>query len=255
MELLAMAFDSTCSFDFKRCLFKFEGREFALHSGDDNYCEVVQTILQDSSERDSAFGMINRFLHRYGWENGCSFQFRNIVSQWFSKTDLGLLEISPILRARRHYHNVAVTFDHVAAPSSHAVDVALSLYNDARYSTDFFYRFLCYWKILSIPDDHRSRKPAEWINNLIASDTERPSTSSLEELLAKKIDVGEFFQAKCRNAIAHIERRPTVLPFRWDDYRQIENACFAIEPFVVYFIQRELHVPKHPDQVEVVRTT
>jgi hypothetical protein len=47
MELLTYAFDSTCTFPFERCLFKFDGREFVLISGTEENSIIGVTLLKE----------------------------------------------------------------------------------------------------------------------------------------------------------------------------------------------------------------
>jgi len=251
MELWAYAFDSTCIFPFERCLFRYEGREFVLYSGNDEQCEVIQTIINHPNERDKVFQIIQKFLFCYGWDNHCYFHFTADAGMGLPKP-IDLLEREPI-RVKRKYRNLLVNFEYIISPATRELEVALSLYNDAKYTPDQFYAFICYWKILEIPYSGRTLKPVDWINDVIKKGCNIYITDYIRDLISKNRDIGKFFKEKCRNAIAHIERRPTVVSFNADDYRQIASACSGIEPFTTYFIRNELGTPKYSDRIEVIK--
>jgi hypothetical protein len=154
---------------------------------------------------------------------------------------------------RRNYRNLLVGFDFIISPKTYEQQVALSLYNDAQYSANLFYEFVCFWKILEIPYANRTLKASEWINDIIKKRPKIHFTNYIVDLISKGENVGEYFREKCRNAIFHITRKPTVVSFKAQDYGQIGYACAGIEPFVRYFIKKELHLPRQYDGIEVLK--
>lgn len=252
MELLTYAFDSTCTFPFERCLFKFDGREFVLISGTEEYCEVLTTIIDNSKERDMIFNTIQKFLFCFGWANSCKFNYRDYIAEGISKP-VNLFKRRRTSYVRRNYRNLLVGFDFIISPITYEQQVALSLYNDAQYSANPFYKFVCLWKILEIPYANRILKASEWVNDIIKKRPKMHITDYIVDLVSKGENVGNYFKEKCRNAIFHITRKPTVVSFNAQDYEQIGYACAGIEPFVRYFIKKELHLPKQYDGIEVLK--
>lgn len=251
MELLSYAFDSTCTFNFRKCVFKFENREFAMVPGDTYTCDVVHTIAKNSTERDAIFQLIHRFLYRYGWANRCSFHFAGHVAQGISQQS-SLNDIKFTFIINRKYRNLLVNFDRIVPPVAPELELALSLFNDANYTNDLFYRFLCFWKILQINLPGRRKLPAhKWIDDRF-SDGTVSLPGYLHDLVPSGTSLGEFLKDECRNAIAHITREPTVLSYKASDCEKIGRACTAIEPFVEYFIRRALDMPEHHDNIEVL---
>jgi hypothetical protein len=251
MELLTYAFNSTCTFPFERCLFKFNGREFVLISGTEEYCEVLVTIIDNPDERDVIFNTIQKFLFCFGWANDCKFNYRGYIAEGISKP-VNLFKRRKTFYMRRYYRNFLVGFDFTISPTTYEQQVALSLYNDAQYSVNLFYEFVCSWKILEIPYANRTLKASEWVNDIIKKRSNIHITNYIADLISKGENVGKYFGEKCRNAIFHITREPTVVSFKARDYKQIGYACAGIEPFVRYFIKKELHLPKQYDGIEVL---
>ncbi len=251
MELLTYAFDSSCTFPFKRCLFKFDGREFVLISGTEEYCEVLTIIIDNSKERDKIFNTIQKFLFCFGWANDCKFNYRGYLAEGISKS-VNLFKRRRTFYMRRNYRNFLVSFDFTISPTTYEQQVALSLYNDAQYSANLFYEFVCLWKILELPYANRTLKANEWVNDIIKKRPKIQITDYVADLISKGENVGKYFREECRNAIFHITREPTVVSFKARDYKQIGYACAGIEPFVRYFIKKELHLPKQYDGIEVL---
>lgn len=166
MEVLSYAFNSKCTFPFERCLFKFEGREFALISGNEEYCEVIQTIIDNPKERSEVFEAIHKFLFRFGWANNCSFNYRGHIAEGLAKP-IDIFKRRRVLYIKRHYRNLLVDLAHLISPTTFEQEVALSLYNDAQYSANPFYAFVCYWKILELPFATRTLKAEDWVNDII----------------------------------------------------------------------------------------
>lgn len=252
MRLLSFTFDSRCNFSFKKCLFKFEGRELAFHVGDDKYCEVIQTFAEDNEDEDLIFKQINKFLFCFAYENYCSFHYRGSCARGWNQT-IDLLEIPPFYREQRIYRNFSVDFTHVKEASSNELEIALSLYNEAMYTYNQFYKFICLWKILEINYSGRTKKAEEWINEVIASNQNILIEDFIKELINKNKDVGKTLKENYRNAIYHIERPPKIYNFVRKNFIEVNKAYRAIDPFVKFFIKNELKLPIHATRLEIIK--
>lgn len=252
MKLLSFAFDSRCKFNYKKYLFKFEDRELVLLVGDDKHCEVIQTFAQDNEDEDLIFMQINKFLFCFAYENFCSFHYRGSCARgWNGTRDLLLIE--PIYLEERTYRNFVVDFSHIKEASSKELEIALSLYNEAMFTYNQFYKFICLWKILEINYSGRSKKAEDWINDIISSNKNILIEDLIKDLISKNKDVGKTLKENYRNAIYHIERPPKIYNFVRKNFIEVNKACRAIEPFVRIFIKNELKLPIHGTKLEVIK--
>jgi len=165
MELLTYAFDSTCTFPFKKCLFRYENREFVIIQGSDTECDNIKTIINDQSERDVVFEIIHKFLYKFGWANGCSFNYRGHYALGLSHP-VDLLAYKGNYIVNRIYRNFLVKFNTILPSISSDLEIALSIYNEAKFTKNLFYQFLCFWKILEIPYQTRSLNAVAWVNEI-----------------------------------------------------------------------------------------
>lgn len=193
MWLYAYAFDSTCKFQVERCLFRFQGREFAFYSGNKKKCEVFQTIVDSPKEKNEVFQIIHKFVFCYGWANHCAFQFRHSEGRYLRRP-IDLLTTKPMLVAERGACQFMLTnFEYIMLPATPGLELALSLYNDAEYTIDYFYKFICYWKILEIPYLGRKFAAVGWINHVIKKGYNIHLTDYIRDLISKNVNIGKFF--------------------------------------------------------------
>lgn len=243
--LFAYAFNSNCKFGFKKALFKYQNREFVFWVGDEVHCEVIQTFIE-YPEKEHVFNMINDFLHRFGYINKSGFEFRGAFSQTTnSKT---LIDAPLIVHAERAPKKLRVEFTHFSdGLASLEVKQALSLLNDAEYSINPWFKFLCYWKIISL------RKEAHtWIS---ANVDRFRGLSFYNNLLSQGVDIVKFFSDQCRNAVTHVNRagNKELYSYSLEDYHHIQGACFSIEPFVKAYINEVLYEGQRRVPIEISR--
>jgi hypothetical protein len=251
MELLSFAFDSRCKFRFSKCRFEFEETEFVLYAGDADNCEVIQVIINDESERERIYQVINKFLNDYGWANYCSFDYRGFCG-FGLKGRIDLMKIEPRFIVPRNDRNLIVNFDTFIYTPTNELDVALSLYNEAKFTQNIFYRFLCFWKILSIQNPNRPKENASDFINKVIEEKKIYLDKFIEDLLKKRVNIGKHLYENFRCAIVHITRSPIKLSNNSDDYREVSGACNLIEHFVRYFIKEELGLPRHHTKINVL---
>lgn len=251
MELISYAFDSRCQFKFKKCKFKFEGLEFVLYPGDTNNCEVIQVIIEDSSKREETYQSINRFLNSFGWINNCSFEYKGYCAFGQGK-EIDLMKIGPRFSAPRNDRSLVVNFKSIVMITSNELEVALSLYNEAKFTQNVFYKFFSFWKILDIKYPNRPTNNATDFINQMIREGKVYLDRFITDLLSKKIDVGKHLYNNFRCAIAHITREQVKLSLDEEDFREVSGACNSIEHFVKFFIESELKLTKHCDNINVL---
>lgn len=167
MKLLTYAFDSNCKFFFKKCLFKYEKREFLFRVGDDRYCEQIQTIADNNEDESKIFKSVIRFSNCFAWSNHCSLYFRGSSAKGLNRR-IDLIKIKDLHKFPRNFGRIGCHFKTTIEPKTQEQELALSLHNEAKSSNNIFYRFLCYWKILEINYKGRGKKTTgDWINEII----------------------------------------------------------------------------------------
>ena len=247
MMIMSYGFDSdSCRFDFKRCLFEFKGREFMLYSGDMRNCDSFDTVVQDDADADKAFELIHEFLYLFGWTNGCAFHFVGASGFGPGNRDVMLKRTAPVFRCPRGFWYNRTNMLIMADPNcSEDFIKAMSLYNDALYCNDNFYRFLCLYKILDLPVNGQTRNPVDWIDSNLQCYTPNVHT---QKWIPHNKDLSSFLQDECRNAISHIHRKDpnksSVISYSAKDYEKISLACSIIMPFVRWLVEKEIGVPQ-----------
>lgn len=255
--LTAFAFSSTGVFqNFKKCLFKYNNREYVLHAGTPEYCDVIQTYITHNDEYNEIFTDLNQFLHNFGWFNQCGFQYKIDAGQGSKHTN-DLYQRNSILQAKRSCAiNLAANFEYISNPSTPETTIALSLYNDAQVSNNYFYEFLCLFKILEIDYPNKNNLYAsQWINQTLINQPSLIYHDFIKDMVVKKEDVGTYFYKECRTTIAHINNRnnESLLSFKLEDYQKIRIACNSIDPFVRYFIHNVLGLSSNASKIEILQ--
>ena len=132
------------------------------------------------------------------------------------------------------------------------LEIALSLYNEAMFTKNVFYRFFSFWKILEIKYPTRSTKnAAEYINQMI-NERKVYLDTFIANLISRGIDVGNHLYSDFRCAIAHITREPVKLAMDEDSFREVSGACNSIQHFVKFFIKNELGLPVQNINIKIL---
>lgn len=245
MMLMSYGFDSNnCYFKFKRCLFEYKGREFMLYPGNMRECDSFDTLVLNDEDADKAFELLHEFLYLFGWANQCAFHFVGGAGIGTADYALMMRRTGPAYRCPRGFWNSQVHMLLMADPKcSEDFIKAISLYNDAQYNNDIFYRFFTLFKILDLPVNGLKRDPAVWINANLQCFSPNQFT---DKVLHSGQNLGLFLQDGCRNAIAHIHRKDisksSVISYSSKDYEKISIACSILMPFVRWFIEKEIRI-------------
>lgn len=247
MQIFSLVFDEgSCALDFHRCLFEYKGREFMIYPGNNERYMSIDTVIQDDNDGDVVFELIHEFLYLFGWRNKCYFHFLDACSSSGNR-ELLLQRKDPVFWwPRRFIHKT--DFDFISSlDASEKFKQAVSLYNDAFYTNDIFYRFFCLYKILDIPISKNPRGPEDWINNNIKKISFNNNCRVLA-FINSKSNLGEFMRDECRNALSHIHRsdflKKSILPYRACDFESICYANTVLKELVIFFIENEIGEPK-----------
>jgi len=253
MELYAIAFDFNCHFNFSKALVRYNDYEFVFHNGKTDKVDVIETILSNSDERDKfAQTAIDFCLSLVAKNIFCSFSYIAEFAMGLKKS-LDLLNKKPSIRISRNDRSSILDINSIKKLETDSQKIVSSLLNDADYNNNPFFKFLCYWKILEVPINSKTRRAERWINDIINSNPDIISNNKdIKQKHNSGVDIGRYFKEQNRNAIAHISRPPYLSSHNYQHFRQVSKACNEIYDFVNYFVQNEIFWKKGLKKTEIL---
>ena len=123
---------------------------------------------------------------------------------------------------------------------------ALILFRDALSSNHDYLSFLLLWQILEIARND----PIGWINKTYRRNKSRIALSKdyYERLPLQGKSLGHYLYDDCRNAIAHIKRKPGKVKLRLDtteDQHRIAVSTHVLEEFSRFYIHSKFKLNKN----------
>jgi len=252
VEIYAMAFNFNCRFEFSKALINYNSYEFVLHNGGIAKVDVIETILNNDNEReqfsqtaiDFCLSLVSKnLLHSFIYISDFAIGIREKIN---------LIEREPSIRVPRS-ENTSISIDFIRKLKSNEQKIISSLLNDAHYSNNPFFKFLCYWKILEVPIKSKSRNAEKWINDLIINNPSIiRSNDKLYDMYKSGVNIGYYFREQCRNAISHISKPPYLTSNNFKHFMQVTRACSFIFIFVKYFIMHEIFWERYQQKVNIL---
>lgn len=245
--LMHIAFDNSNRLDRNVYYFKYKGIKFKLIQNSQKYKDVLLTILPEPNDQEEKiFKIASEYLSALSWQNGamvvitysggagrreitlrkakCSmFDFREIPRGYRSGKDYSILVIPKTENDRQRK--------------------ALALFRQAFSNLNPYFSFLFYWHVLAVGGS----KPSKWIDASFEKKKVHVGKEDLTRLHVGKRTLGEYLYEDCRNAIAHIERRPGRKELKIDDLKDLERIHIStsiIEEFARSYIKNELGLNK-----------
>ncbi len=207
-----ICFDNDKRLRQKQYLFEYCGVRFKLvQENPRKWADHLLTVIPryDITHRESAFSVASQFLAALSWEN------RARVAVW----EAGGWSLSgdiPLSKARpRTFTRPNVPFGGDVTPyelsripkvETDSERIALTLFREARASNNIYLSFLFFWQILEIMGD----KPEKLIERAYRRDRQRLMLHSddLAALPLQGRSLSNYLRDDCRDAIAHINRKP-----------------------------------------------
>ncbi|MFQ5714549.1 MAG: methylamine utilization protein MauJ [Candidatus Scalinduaceae bacterium] len=253
MFLYSMAFDFNCKFEFSKACISHKGCEFILHNGGDNYADVIETILDKYEDRDSFSQVAFNFCLSFVACNSCNFAYLDSCAMSLHEK-IDIFDKNPFIKIPRNSRSVLVPLNYIKKVDTEEQSLVSSLFNDATSSNNPFFKFLCYWKILEIPINSKSRKATDWIDSTVKTNPELvESSKELKEEYDKGINIGKYFKDNYRDAVAHIARPPHLSSHNFNDYKKVTEACDSLNPFIIHFMQNEITWEKGLSKVNIIK--
>ena len=237
-----------------RNTYYFEYREirFKLIQNDcRKWCDVLATIiphLGDVVAENNVYSIASEFLCALSWENSSRVTIQNLGGR-------GCQDNQTLRKAKCQFF----VFPLIAFPGYHVGHnisslpqietdeqrTALLLYRDASSSNHNYLAFLFYWQILEVG----GTDAIGWVDKIIKA---RPpqlklSHHDIQNLPTGTLSVGNYLYDDCRNAIAHIRRRPGKRKLLLDsasDTARIAISTRIVKALAEFYIENELGLTK-----------
>ncbi len=256
--LLEISFDNSCRLSRRRYLFEYKGVRFKLVQEHDprRWADHLLTVLPDGdmAANEKAFAVACEFVSALGWEHEASVSVwesggRGWIDSWpVSKAEPG---VRTFPRAQYPGNTIGCHLSRLPHVKNEEQRVALALFREATASNSSYLSFLFYWHVLGVAGGD----PVGFVNKTYR----KPPTGFfiephyIERLALGSRSLGNYLLDDCRNAIAHIRRRPGKKALDLD--RHVERSRLAISVWVIkafarHYIRERLGLK---EQVHLVR--
>lgn len=260
--LWTFSFNSPCNFVDAEYIFEFEGVKYRLIRGTEDESDKLLTISDDSSQKgtDECFERTMRLLDYLSWDLPSGIQFLGGTG-YGMKENIKLENAYAVGFRRRNLRYILTPgFTEIPDVKNDTQKFALSLWNEAKVSASPFLAFINYWKIIElIPQGVKSKGSAKsraikWINGLPINRIN--GLSELKKILTTrrtKKTIGDYLYGECRNAIAHVTRKPTLKPSNVESLKQISKPKEVMRAIAKYYIEKELKL-EYSTPLKIIKT-
>lgn len=254
MHIFSLAYNFSDRFNFTKAKINFQGREFVFHHGGDKSVDCIETILQDKSEQEEFYQVANSFCLGIV-ANGNDSSFRFLGGSYIGLSqEVDLYDRPPFHQEQRKHQKLL----HVGSVKKLVTEEQIllsSLLNEAIDAKNIFYEFICYWKILEIPINNKSRSAEKWINKVINDNPKSVLVlNEIKDWHRQGKDIGKYFKDVFRNAIVHIAHSPRLSPNNFDEYMSVVRATKHLDYFVEHFISTNIKWERYPISVDILKT-
>src|SRR4030043_83541 len=239
--LMEIAFDNDHRLKRRYYLFVYKGIRFKLIQDiQRKWADHLITILPEGNEveREKVFSVASEFISALGWQN------RAIVAVWESG-GCGWRKELPLSRAMPSFRTfpripfggsiIGCDIDIIPKIENEEQRVALTLYREARASNNDYLSFLFFWQVLETGGTNAEK----YVNNIWKKQPDglKRVAKDVESLQLQSRLLGKYFRDECRDAIAHIRRKPGKKKLEMDKTKErhrISNDTRIIENVAEY---------------------
>lgn len=242
--LMQIAFDNTRRLQRKRYLFEYRGVRFKLiQNNPRKWADHLITIVpQDNrTAREHVFSVASEFLSALAWENSAD------VAVWEAggsgwPDDLPLQKAQPNIfvfpRIPFRGNVVGYTLSQIPQIQNEAQRIALALFREARASNNDYLSFLFFWQVLEV-DGHSAEG---FVDQAFRKHRGRLriDQSYISRLPLDGRTLGRYLLDDCRNAIAHIRRKPGKKKIDLDkpgERMRLAISVQVVEAFAEHYIK------------------
>ena len=247
-----ICFDNDRRLRRKSYLFEYKGHQFKLvQSNPRKWADTLLTILpaDDDTLREKAFSVASEFLSALCWQNNARTAIAGGGGRGWDR-DWKLSNANPTIYEfpTIPFGGNVIGYDISVLPlvETDPQKVALTLYREAGASNNNYLSFLFYWQILETGGTNAEgfvnktfrKKPRELRLG-------RENIDSRLNLNGKSL--GEYLRDECRDAIAHIRRKPGKKRIDLDkaeDRLRVIISTNIVQVFAKYYIEHVLKLQK-----------
>ncbi len=248
---MEISFDNDGRLRRKTYLFEYREIRFRLiqhHSRE--YADHLLSILPSDviSEREHAFSVASEFLSALGWAN----KARTAIWESGGRTWPDKL---PLSKARPRVNDfrilpfkgrhIGCSIDRIPKIETEGQRIALTLYREACASNNDYLSFIFFWQILEVGCSNAEGFVDKTHRKLAKQLTTRQKDINSLPLRGRKL--GEYLRDECRDAIAHIRRKPgkKKLDLNLSQDRTNSSASVRVaKTFSEYYIRENLYLRK-----------
>ncbi|MBI4595293.1 MAG: hypothetical protein HY730_02830 [Candidatus Tectomicrobia bacterium] len=247
--LMHICFDSSSRLIRNVHYFEYRGVRFKLiQNNPRKWSDVLLTLvpLHDEAAQNLAFSVVGEFLSALSWQNHARIVFENAGG-------IGVEDGFRLRKATCHFFTfpkMSFRGDQGGNEISRIPEIendnqriALTLFREARSSNKSWLAFLFYWQIMEVGGGN----PVSWIEKVYRKQPSQIYIPQKRQLPLSGRKLGEYLLKDCRDAIAHIRRRPGERVLRFDDgeeNKHISISVMIVEQFAEYYIREVLCLKK-----------
>lgn len=230
-----IGFDNSSRLCRRIYYFEYKGVRYKLiQDNQRKWCDVLLTVIGDKKSaitEQIAYNTAGEFLSALGWENNSRIKLWHLGGPGGRGFILKKARRSMFDFPRISFGGYILGHNICRIPKIETGEqkTALALFREAFSSNNNFLSFLFFWQILEVG----KTDPIGWINKSYSKKREKLylSKGDIKHLPLNERSLGHYLYDDCRNAIAHIRRKPAKKKFQFDTLE--ENMLLAISTRII----------------------
>jgi len=246
--LMEICFDNSCRLARKRYLFQYRGVTFLLvQDNPRKWADHLLTIVPAhvSREADLAFAAACEFVSALGWEHRAQVAVWEAGGRgWHDEHLLRVAKPTLFVFPRIPFGGYIINCDLHRIPNVQTDEqrIALALYREAGAANSNYLRFFFYWQVLEVG---RGADALNFVNAAWRKDRTRLhiQQSDIDALPLGTRSLGSYLLDDCRDAIAHIRRKPGRAKLDLDvreERSRLERSTWVVKAFAEHYIRARL---------------
>ena len=246
-----ICFDNSRRLRRKNYLLEYQGIRFKLvQNNPRKWADLLLTVLPDRevASRERAFAAASEFLSALSWENEARIMLWEYGGRgWKNKLPLGRARPVMFDFPRIPYGGEVRGYDIARIPKVETDEqrIALTLFREAAASNNNYLSFLFYWQVLET--GRTKTKPADFVNKTYKRKPRglRLNQDEVKRLSLNRRSLGRYLRDDCRDAIAHIRRKPGKKKLelnRTEERTRITISVRVVRAFAKYYISDVLNL-------------
>jgi hypothetical protein len=251
--LMEIGFDNSCRLARKTYLFQYNDVTFKLvQDNPRKWADHLLTIVPayNSREADSAFAAACEFVSALGWEHRARVAVWEAGGRgWHDGHSLREAKPSIFTFPRIAFGGNVVNCDLHRLPhvQTNEQRTALALYREASAANTTYLQFLFYWQVMEVGP---GADAIGFVNRAWRRDRDRIhiQQSAVDALPLQGRTLGKYLSDDCRDAIAHIRRKPGKTKLDLDvreERSRLAASTWVVKAFAEHYIRSRLGLTEY----------